>query len=145
MTVDQKIRVLFLCTHNQARSQMAEALLRHMGKERYQVYSAGSEPAGEIHPMAVKALSSVGIGMSGQTPKHLDQYIDESFDYIVTTCDRIKETCPVFPGDPVLIHWSLGDPALADGPEAVRQAVFNDVAMDLQSRIRLFMELHRFK
>jgi len=145
MTNSKKIQVLFLCTHNQARSQMAEAILRHIGKGRYEVFSAGSDPATEIHPMAVKAVSEVEVDMTDQKPTHLDLYKDQSFDYVVTTCDRIKEVCPVFPGDPVLIHWSLPDPTATLGTEREKQAAFNSIAMDLQTRIRLFMELHRFK
>ncbi len=145
MTDSKKIRVLFLCTHNQARSQMAEGILRHIGKGRYEVFSAGSEPAAEIHPMAVKAVSEVDVEMSTQNPKSLDLYKGQNFDYVITTCDRIKEICPVFPGDPVLIHWSLPDPSLVEGTEREKQAAFNQIAMDLQTRIRLFMELHLYK
>ncbi len=137
----EKIRVLFLCTHNQARSQMAEGILRHIGKDRYEVFSAGSEPAEQVHPMAVNALKEVGILISQQKPKNLEMYLDQEFDYVVTTCDRANETCPTFPGDPERIHWSLPDPSAFEGSVKEQQAFFNQLAMELQTRIRLFTQL----
>ncbi|NWJ48863.1 MAG: arsenate reductase ArsC [Chloroflexi bacterium] len=145
MTNENKIRVLFLCTHNQARSQMAEGILRHLGKARYEVYSAGNELASDVHPLAIKTLANMGIDISNHYPKHLNQFLDQEFDYIITTCDRIKESCPAFPGDPERIHWSLSDPASVEGSEEEKQAVFNDLAVELGTRIRMLMQLHRFK
>jgi arsenate reductase len=145
MTNEDKIRVLFLCTHNQARSQMAEGILRHLGKARYEVCSAGNELASEIHPLAIKTLANMGIDITTHYPKHLNQFLDQEFDYIITTCDRIKESCPVFPGDPERIHWSLSDPSNVQGSEEEKQAVFNDLAAELGTRIRMLMQLHRFK
>src|SRR5688572_18257518 len=107
--ISSPVRVLFLCTHNSARSQMAEALLRKLGGEDIEVFSAGSEPT-SIHPLAAKVMSDLGIDLSGHRSKHLDEYVGQDFDYIVTVCDRVREVCPVFPGDPEQIHWSIPDP-----------------------------------
>lgn len=108
------IRVLFLCTHNSARSQIAEALLRHLSRGQVESLSAGSEPR-EVHPYAIRAMSDLGIDISSQRPKHLDTFRDQSFDYVITVCDRIRESCPVFPNDPKRIHWSFPDPAEGRG------------------------------
>ncbi|MEI6046186.1 MAG: arsenate reductase ArsC [Chloroflexota bacterium] len=136
-----KIRVLFLCTHNQARSQMAEGLLRHLGGERYEVFSAGSLPAEQIHPLAVKAMAEIDVDISQQQTKHLDQFQDQFFDYIITTCDRIRATCPTFPNDPERIHWNLPDPAEVEGGEEERLESFQQVADLLRNRIRIFVQL----
>src|SRR4051812_31005672 len=105
----QPIRVLFLCTHNSARSQMAEALLRHLDKRRFETYSAGTE-ATRVHPLAVRAMADVGIDISNARSKHLNEYIGKDFDYVITVCDAANESCPLFPGDPKRIHWSFQDP-----------------------------------
>ncbi len=143
MSTTNKIRVLFLCTHNQARSQMAEGLLRQAGGDRYEVYSAGSIPALAIHPMAIEAMSNMGIDISQQKPKHLNEFLDQSFDYIITVCDRIKDTCPDFPGDPERIHWSFPDPVEFDGPIEEWEDRFSQIAIGLMGRIRLLMQLPR--
>jgi arsenate reductase len=137
----KKISVLFLCTHNQARSQMAEGLLRHLGGERYEVFSAGSLPAEQVHPLAVKAMANIDVDISQQQPKHMDQFLEYSFDYVITTCDRIKAICPTFPNDPERIHWNLPDPAEAEGSEEDRLEAFHQVADVLRNRIRIFIQL----
>jgi ArsR family transcriptional regulator, arsenate/arsenite/antimonite-responsive transcriptional repressor / arsenate reductase (thioredoxin) len=126
-------RVLFLCTHNSARSQMAEGLARRYGQGRIEAFSAGSEPS-ELHHYAVRAMAGLGIDIGMQRPKHLDEFRGQSFDYIITVCDRIRESCPVFPGDPHQIHWSFADPAEVDEP--ARYRAFERVAVELLSRIR---------
>lgn len=131
-------KVLFLCTHNRARSQMAEALMRHMGGELVEVYSAGTKP-GEIHPLALKVLRSLNVDASGQRSTHLDEYCDQSFDYIVTLCDRARETCPVMPGEPEQLHWGFADPAAVEGPEEERYAAFLRTAHELSTRIRFLL------
>ncbi|MEZ4521430.1 MAG: arsenate reductase ArsC [Thermomicrobiales bacterium] len=135
MTEDKKIRVLFLCTHNSARSQMAEALLRHHGGGDVEVHSAGSEP-GQVHPLAVRAMAESGVNISGAESKHLDQFIGQNFDYVITVCDRANETCPVFPGDPKRIHWSFDDPSAAAGLEEERFQAFRDVRNLLNMRLQ---------
>ncbi|MEO6458602.1 MAG: ArsR family transcriptional regulator [Chloroflexia bacterium] len=132
-------RVLFLCTHNSARSQMAEALLRHMGGNGVEVASAGTE-ATRVHPDAIKAMSSLNIDISTQRSKHLSEFLGHDFDYIVTVCDRAKESCPVFPGDPERIHWSFPDPSAVE-PEAARLQAFEKTARELMVRIRVLLSL----
>ena len=133
-------RVLFLCTHNSARSQMAEALLRHLGGDRVEVFSAGNQPA-QVHPDAIRAMAEVGIDISQQRSKSMEEFLGQSFDYIITVCDRVREVCPVFPNDPDCIHWSFPDPAAVDGPEEVRYRAFQKTAQQLTARIRYFLPL----
>jgi protein-tyrosine-phosphatase/DNA-binding transcriptional ArsR family regulator len=133
------LRVLFLCTHNSARSQMAEAILRHMGGEQVEVYSAGSAPT-TVHPDAAAVLREMGIDPTGLSAKPLDAFTSESFDYIITLCDRVREQCPSFPADPAQIHWSIPDPTLIEDPDQ-RRAAFREVARELQTRIRYLLLL----
>jgi protein-tyrosine-phosphatase/DNA-binding transcriptional ArsR family regulator len=125
-------RVLFLCTHNSARSQMAEGILRHFGAERVIAFSAGSQPA-EVHPNAVRAMTAIGIDISQQQSKHLDTFAGQSFDYIITVCDRVREVCPIFPNDPEQIHWSFADPAAVEHSLA-RERAFQQTAHQLVTR-----------
>jgi ArsR family transcriptional regulator, arsenate/arsenite/antimonite-responsive transcriptional repressor / arsenate reductase (thioredoxin) len=136
-----QLRVLFLCTENSARSQMAEAILRQMTHGAFDVASAGSAPGPEIHPMAVNALAKLGISVIGQRPKPLQRFLDEEFDYVITVCDRSAERCPVFPGDPERIHWSFDDPAAVTGSDEERQRAFNTTASQMVSRIRIWLSL----
>jgi protein-tyrosine-phosphatase len=136
------LNVLFLCTGNSARSQMAEAILRHLSHGAIDVESAGTLPKPEIHPMARKAVHDLfGLDMSGQYPKSLDRFLHRDFDYVITVCDRAAETCPVFPGDPVRIHWSFEDPAAATGCDQEKQRAFNNVAQQLLARMRTWLSL----
>jgi arsenate reductase (thioredoxin) len=112
MIMSQRQKVLFLCTGNSARSQMAEGLLRHMAGDRFEVFSAGTRPVG-LNPNAVKALSEVGIDISGSRSKSVDEFAGQNFDYLVTVCDNAKESCPIFPGGGKRIHRSFEDPAAA--------------------------------
>jgi protein-tyrosine-phosphatase len=127
------VRVLFLCTQNSARSQMAEGLLRFLGKDKVEVFSAGNQPS-RVHPEAIDALAGRHIDISGQRSKHFDEFSDQSFDYIITVCDRVRETCPVFPDDPEQIHWSIPDPAAVEGA-AERRRAFRRTAQQLTTRI----------
>ncbi len=134
----QPVRVLFLCTHNRARSQMAEGLLRHLGSERVEACSAGSMP-GELHPLAVRVLTEMGIDISGQRSKHIDEYQGRQFDHIITVCDQVREQCPVFPGEPDYIHWSTTDPIAAaefSTDEGKHYAVFTKTANALAERVK---------
>ncbi|GIV61074.1 MAG: ArsC family transcriptional regulator [Rhodothermaceae bacterium] len=121
-----KKRVLFVCTHNSARSQMAEGLLRAMAGDRYEVMSAGTEPRG-VHPLAVEAMREIGIDLSGHRSEHVDRYLDPPADIVVTVCDSAKEACPYVPARERLIHHSFEDPSAATGTEAERLAAFRRV------------------
>src|SRR5829696_7023519 len=110
----EKTKVLFLCTHNSARSQMAEGLLRHLAGDRFKVLSAGTE-ATHVRPLAVRAMDELGIDISGQESKILERYLGEPFDYVITVCDDANEACPVFPGAESRLHWSFRDPSQATG------------------------------
>jgi thioredoxin type arsenate reductase len=135
-----RIRVLFLCTHNSARSQMAEGILRKLGGDRVEVASAGTE-ATRVHPLAVREMAERGIDISGQHSKHMNEFLGESFDYVITVCDNARESCPVFPGDPERIHWSIPDPSAVEGDEKTRQAAFKRAADELTTRIRYLLAL----
>ena len=135
----ERSRVLFLCTHNSARSQLAEGILRHLGGDRVDVFSAGSEPS-SMHPEAVRVLTSLGIDSSRQQAKHLDQYRGQEFEYIITVCDRVREACPIFPEDPERIHWSFPDPAAIEDDEE-RRCAFDQTAQQLITRIRYLLTL----
>jgi arsenate reductase len=128
-------RVLFLCTHNSARSQMAEGILRTMGGHRFDAFSAGTE-ATEVRPLAIRAMRELGIDISGQQSKSLSTYQGERFDLVITVCDDAREACPYFPGASRQIHWSFEDPAAATGSEEERLAVFRDVRDQIAERIR---------
>lgn len=131
-------RVLFLCTHNSARSQMAEGLLRAQSGGRLDVHSAGTE-ATEVRPLAIRAMQALNIDIRGQFSKTLERYYDQRFDYIITVCDRARESCPIFPGDPVRIHWSMPDPAAVEGDEETRYKAFLETAIQLKQRISFLL------
>jgi len=127
-------RVLFLCTHNSARSQMAEGLLRHLSGGRFEAFSAGTE-ATAVQPLAIQVMSELGIDISKHESKTLDRYILDQFDYVITVCDDANESCPLFPNAEKRLHWSLPDPAKATGTEAQRLAVYRTVRDELMKRI----------
>ncbi len=129
-----KRRVLFICTHNFARSQIAEGLLRHLGNERFEVFSAGTE-ATLVRPMAIQAMAEQGIDISHQQSKKLDRYLDEPFDDVITVCDTAAEACPVFPGATRRRHWSFEDPSKATGSETEQLGVYRQVRDEIRSRI----------
>ena len=134
--------VLFLCTGNSARSQIAEAFLRKLTNERVEVHSAGSQPKAEIHPLAREAARRVfDVEMTDQFPKSLDRFLGQKFDYVITVCDRADASCPVFPGETERIHWSLEDPAEAGGSEEEMRRAFEATADDVMRRIRLWLAL----
>lgn len=132
------LRVLFLCTENSARSQIAEALLRHLSKGKVEAYSAGSRPA-RVHPYAIRVLAASGIDISQQRSKHFDEFRGQSFDRIVTVCDRARESCPPLTDDPEHIHWSLPDPVAVEGTEEVQYHAFEQTALQLTTRIRFLL------
>jgi arsenate reductase (thioredoxin) len=132
--VGDRARVLFLCTHNSARSQMAEALLRHLGGDRFEPHSAGTE-ATYVRPLAVRAMDEIGVDISGQESKTLERYLEEPFDYVITVCDAANEACPFFPGAQSRLHWSFEDPSQVEGSEEERLAVFRSVRDRIRERI----------
>lgn len=134
------IRVIFVCTGNSARSQMAEALLRRDGGEAFEVVSAGVDPR-PVHPLTVRALALAGINIRGARSKPVDDYLGQPFDYVITVCDRARESCPMFPGGTETLHWGFDDPAEADGSEAERMAVFQRVLAEVAARVRTFVPL----
>ena len=127
-------RVLFLCTHNSARSQMAEGLLRHLASDRFEAHSAGTE-ATRVRPLAIKAMGELGIDISTQTSKTLDGYVDQRFDYVITVCDDANESCPIFPNATHRLHWSLPDPSTLTGTDEQQLAVYRQVRDELRARI----------
>ena len=127
-------RVLFLCTHNSARSQMAEALLRHLAGDRFEAYSAGTE-ATHVRPLAVRAMAELGIDISGQESKTLNRYLGEPFDAVITVCDQANEACPVFFGARERLHWSFPDPSQAAGSEDEQLAVYRSVRDAIRERV----------
>ncbi len=135
------LRVLFLCTENSARSQMAEALLRHLSHGTVQAFSAGSRPAEELHPLARRCMERLGIDMSRAVPKHFEVFQGQHFDAIITVCDRVLEMCPTFPDDPQRIHWSFLDPATVQGSEAEQLRAFEQTSLQLTTRIRFLLTL----
>ena len=131
-------RVLFLCTGNSARSQMAEALLQHQTGNTVEAFSAGSHPS-RLHPNAVRAMRERGIDITGRRTKHLEEFVDQRFDYVVTLCDRVREICPEFPGPSVAIHWSIADPSGAGDSNRTTYPEFRRSADDLATRIRFLV------
>jgi arsenate reductase len=119
---------------------MAEALLRHVGGDRFEVASAGTE-ATRVHPLAVRAMAGVGLDISGARSKHLREFIGQDFDYVITVCDAANESCPVFPGDPARIHWSFPDPSAVQGSEAERFRAFAKVRDEITTRLRTWVQL----
>lgn len=139
----RRARVLFLCTHNSARSQMAEGLLRYLGQDKVEVVSAGTV-ATRVHPLAIAAMEEKDIDISGQRSKHLDEFVGQVFDYVVTVCDNAREACPIFPGAPEQIHWSIADPSAVEGDEATRLRAFRVASDELMTRIRyLLVQIER--
>lgn len=130
-------RVLILCTHNSARSQMAEALLRHESLGRAVVHSAGSQPS-VIHPDAIQAMARLGLDISSQRAKDLKTFAGQSFDYVITVCDLAREVCPTFPGAGRALHWGFYDPAAIADPDE-RARAFDQTAQRLRARIRYFL------
>lgn len=136
----RRARVLFLCTGNSARSQIAEALTEQLGGGGIEARSAGSHPK-PLHPNAVRALRERGIDIAGRRSKHLNEFSGQRFDYVVSLCDRVREVCPEFPGHPDLIHWSIPDPAREPGSDSKTYPAFERTAEELTNRIAFLLEL----
>jgi arsenate reductase len=134
-------RVLFLCTGNSARSQIAEAILNHKGRGRFVAESAGSRPAERVNPHAIEVLREGGIEWQGHQPRGLEGLERVPWDFIITVCDKAREACPVFPGQPILAHWGMPDPAAAEGDEMARRSAFLDALTLISRRIDLLLAL----
>jgi len=136
--VTARARLLFLCTHNSARSQMAEGFLRARAGDRFEVASAGTE-ATRVHPFAIRAMAEVGIDLSGHVSKTLDRFLGQPWDYVITVCDSANERCPVFPASTTRVHWSFDDPSRAAGTEEERFLVFRRVRDEIASRLSAWL------
>ncbi|HQY58398.1 MAG: arsenate reductase ArsC [Nitrospira sp.] len=134
-----KARVLFLCTGNSARSQMAEGWLRHLAGDRFEVFSAGTHPVG-LNPGSVDAMAEVGIDISAHRSKQVSEFLTQPFDHVITVCDRAKESCPRWPGSTHLLHWSFDDPAAATDSDATRLQLFRRVRDEILGQIKGFLD-----
>lgn len=143
--MEKKFRVLFLCTGNSARSIMAEALLTHLGHGRFEAYSAGSQPVGQVNPLALELLHSVHLDTRNLRSKSWDEFATNDtppMDFIITVCDNAaSEVCPVWPGHPACAHWSFEDPAAAIGTESERREAFHRIFHQIRNRIQLLLAL----
>ena len=139
---DRPIRVLFVCTGNSARSQLAEALLGQIGGDDFEAHSAGTEPKG-VNPYTVRVLADLGIDWSDARSKSVTEFVGQPWDYVITVCDRARQTCPVFPGEHNSLHWGLDDPAEVEGTDAEKLAAFRRTQLDVVNRVRPFVELAR--
>jgi arsenate reductase len=133
-----RTRVLFLCTHNSARSQMAEGFLRDLAGDRVEVESAGTE-ATRVHPLAIRAMGEVGINLGGHRSKTVDSLLDRPWDYVITVCDSANERCPLFPGHATRLHWSFDDPSQAAGTEDERLVTFRRVRDEIATRLKQWL------
>jgi arsenate reductase len=133
-----KKRVLILCTGNSARSQMAEGLLRFLSRGSLDIHSAGTNPVG-VNPLAIEAMREIGVDISAHRSKSVAEFSGQPFDTVITVCDSAAEQCPIFPGSPQRIHWSLPDPAAVTGTSEVKRAAFCRVRVQLESHLREFL------
>jgi protein-tyrosine-phosphatase len=138
----RRARVLFLCTGNSSRSQIAEAMLRHLSDGAIDVCSAGSHPK-SVHRNAVKVMHARGIDIGANQSKHLDRFATQRFDYVITLCDRVREVCPEFPDEPERIHWSIADPALEGATDEESYPAFERTASEIEERVRFLLHLIR--
>jgi arsenate reductase len=134
----QRVRVLFVCTHNSARSIMAEALLRARGSDRFEAYSAGTETS-QVRPLTIRVLDEAGLPTEELRSKSVTDFADQPFDYIVTVCDEAQEVCPTFPGEGERLHWSFQDPSAVVGSEQQRLSVFRTVFAAISEHIDGFV------
>jgi arsenate reductase len=137
MTIPQRRRVLFVCTHNSARSQMAEGMLRAWNGDEFEAHSAGTEVS-TVRPEAIKVMAEVGIDIGAHRSKSVEEYLGQKFDWVITVCDQARQTCPTFPGVEQTAHWSVEDPSEATGGEEQRLQAFRRARDDLRNRIHVF-------
>ncbi|MFP2956502.1 arsenate reductase ArsC [Myxococcus sp. 1LA] len=142
MTPPSPFKVLFLCTGNSARSILAEFLLKRLGGERFEVHSAGAAPKGEVHPLALRLLRErFRIPAADARSKSWEEFRDVRFDFVITLCEKARESCPVWPYQPVIAHWGSADPSAAEGSEAEKESAFLKVSMEISRRLELFLAL----
>jgi thioredoxin type arsenate reductase len=134
----EPVRLLFVCTGNSCRSQMAEGLARILGGERVRTFSAGTDPR-PVHPLAVRVMTEVDVDISKQRSKHIDVFANERFDFAITVYDRARQQCPAIPGAPQQIHWGFDDPAGVAGSEEERLRAFRRVRDEIRQRLRLLL------
>jgi arsenate reductase len=135
-------KFLFLCTGNSARSIFGEYLLRRQGGTRFQVFSAGSFPTGKVNPFAIQVLKDVyNLDASEARSKSWEEFKDVEFDFVVTVCDNARETCPIWPGQPIVAHWGSPDPAAVEGSDSEKYRAFKEVALQINRRLQLFTSL----
>lgn len=139
--MNRKPSILFLCTGNSCRSQMAEAILRHLAPDQFESFSAGSHPAGFIHPLAIAAMEILNIDLGEQYSKSWNDFADQPVDVVITVCDAAAELCPIYPGDTIRAHWSLPDPAYHPGTPDERLEFALLIARRLQSKIEAMINL----
>ncbi len=138
---NRPLRVLFLCTGNSARSQIAETILNRVGRGRFVAESAGARPAPRVNPLAIEVLERYGYFWTGHAPRGLAGLQQEDWDFVITVCDRAKEACPIFPGQPVIAHWGMPDPAAVAGTPEERRRAFEDALLTIRRRLDLFVSL----
>lgn len=132
--------ILVICTGNSARSQIAEGLFRHYGKDDVEIFSAGTYPAGFVHPLAIETMDEWGIDITDQQSKSLSRYLEEQFDYVITVCDDAKMICPTFPHALHQLHWSTPDPSFHQGTEEERKDAFRQTIRQLERRVKALLE-----
>jgi len=139
---ERPFRVLFLCTGNSARSVFAEYFLKRLGGKRFEAYSAGADPSGVVNPLTLKVLRErFNIDASDARSKSWDEFRDMKFDFVITVCDNARERCPIWPGQPIVAHWGVDDPAAFVGPSEGRERYFHQVALTLYRRLQIFTSL----
>ena len=138
-----KQRVLILCTANSARSQMAEGLLPHLAGDKFEVFSAGSQPS-VVNPFAIRAMDELGLDIRHHRSQHLNEFINKPFDYVMTVCDRAAESCPLFPGPAKRVHWGFPDPAGVEGDDEAILAQFRTVRDAIEQQFRHWLEINQF-
>ena len=138
--VDKKRKIIFICTGNACRSQIAEGLLRNLASDKFSVFSAGSHPS-QVHPMSVAVMEEVGIDISHHTSDPISDYVDHGIDVVITVCDNAKQACPVFPGNVEHIHWSIEDPFNGWDFDPLDLDNFRKVREDINSRIKYFLQV----
>jgi protein-tyrosine-phosphatase len=134
-------RVLFLCTGNSARSIFGEYLLKRIGGDRFEAYSAGAQPTGVVNPFTIRVLKGYHIDTSQARSKSWEEFKDVEFDFVITVCDNARESCPFWPGQPIIAHWGIPDPALATGSDEDKYREFRNAALTIQRRLELFCSL----
>ena len=135
----KKIKVLYLCTGNSCRSQMAEGFLKAFGKDKYEAFSAGTKPT-QVNPLSIKAMDEIGIDISSHSSQSVEEFCQQTFDFVITVCGNAKETCPAFPGEYKGIHWDLEDPADAVGNEEEKMTKFREIRDKIKRNVSDFIK-----